>query len=109
MENQEMKNEARIGGSGLNAGLGGSFSTEELERDLFEARQALLAEGVRHAAVLERLLRTMTERRDGYLRDTKRFAAAGNYATAANLAAHYEAHGMVCMDIQRILTPNELG
>lgn len=84
------------------------MTTENLERDLFEARQALLAEGIRHADMLERLLRTITERRDGYLRDAKRFAAAGNYATAANLSAHYEAHGMVCMDIQRILTPNAI-
>lgn len=107
METPLNDKEANVGLSDSNSGLGGSFSTEELERDLFEARKALLAEGVRHAAALERLLKTMTERRDGYSRDAKRFAAAGNYATAANLAAHYEAHGMVCMDIQRILTPNE--
>lgn len=60
----------------------------------------------RHAATLEYLLKNITDRRDGYLRDAKRFAAAGNYATASNLFAHYEAHGMVCFDIHLALMPN---
>jgi len=54
----------------------------------------------RHDAVLENLRRSAIERADGYIRDAKRFADSKNYATAANFYAHYEAYGMLAVDIQ---------